>query len=180
MIEITDKIISQIGDKIVEYSPGLFMAVIIFTVFYGIAWITRKIAVKLSRKMDTDKSTVIRLVGSIFKAVIIILGLITALGTLGIDITALVAGLGLTGFALGFALKDALSNLLAGVLVLFYQPFRCGDEIEVAGCKGVVTEINLRYTVLKGETAEFLIPNSVCFTKWIAVHKKTVKSEQYQ
>ena len=43
------------------------------------------------------------------------------LGILGVDIAALVAGLGLTGFALGFTLKDALSNLLAGILILFYQ-----------------------------------------------------------
>ena len=52
------------------------------------------------------------------------LGVITALGTIGVDVTGLVAGFGLTGFAVGFAMKDALANLLAGVMILLYRPFR--------------------------------------------------------
>ena len=51
-------------------------------------------------------------------------------GTVGVDVSALVAGLGLAGFAIGFALRDAVSNTLAGVLVLMYQPFRVGDDIK--------------------------------------------------
>src|ERR1700740_2837155 len=55
-------------------------------------------------------------------------GVVTVLGTLGVDVTALVAGLGLLGFALGFALKDMISNVLAGILILVYKPFRRGDR----------------------------------------------------
>ncbi len=83
----------------------------------------------------------------------------------------MVAGLGLSGFALGFALKDALSNMLAGILILFYHPYRCGDKIMITGCEGVVTDINLRYTKLDAAEKEYLIPNSTCFTKWVAVNK---------
>ena len=57
-------------------------------------------------------------------------GLVTALGTLGVDVSALVAGLGLTGFALGFAVKDTISNILAGVLLLVYRPFSKKDYVE--------------------------------------------------
>ena len=48
---------------------------------------------------------------------VMIFGFVTALGSVGVDVSALVAGLGLTGFALGFALKDTISNLLSGVLI---------------------------------------------------------------
>ena len=66
------------------------------------------------------------------------LGLITALGTIGINVSALVAGLGLTGFALGFALKDLVANVVAGVLVLVYRPFHRQDHVAVAGFEGTV------------------------------------------
>jgi len=77
---------------------------------------------------------------------LIIFGFITAPGTLGVNISALVAGLGLTGFALGFAFRDALPNVLAGIMILFYHPFRRGDRVVITGLEGQVTAIDLRYT----------------------------------
>ena len=88
---------------------------------------------------------------------------------MGINVSALVAGLGLTGFAVGFALKDVLSNFLAGVLILLYRPFRLNHYIAVAGSEGIVTEIDLRYTTLQKERQKFLIPNSVLFTNSITL-----------
>ncbi|MFA7098279.1 MAG: mechanosensitive ion channel domain-containing protein, partial [Gammaproteobacteria bacterium] len=105
---------------------------------------------------------------------LIAVGAITALGTLGVNVAAMVAGLGLTGFALGFALKDMLSNLLAGVLILAYRPFRRGDRIAVAGFEGTVIGIDLRYTILQGEQRQFLIPNSVLLTNSISLHRLQV------
>lgn len=100
------------------------------------------------------------------------LGLITALGTTGVNVTALVAGLGLTGFALGFALRDVLSNLLAGLLLLIFRPFQRRDYVMVSGFEGVVTAIDLRYTVLQAEDRTVLIPNSILFTNPIALRPR--------
>ena len=91
------------------------------------------------------------------------------MGTAGIDVSALVAGLGLTGFALGFAFRDVLSNVLAGVLILMYRPFRRGDRIAVSGLEGTVTGIDLRYTILENDGKTILIPNSNLFTNPIVV-----------
>ena len=88
-----------------------------------------------------------------------------------VDVTALVAGLGLTGFALGFALKDLISNLLAGVLLLLYRPFQRGDHIDVAGFSGFVREIDLRYTTLEEEEKIYLVPNSLLLSKGIKVER---------
>jgi small-conductance mechanosensitive channel len=63
-----------------------------------------------------------QLLASIARVGLLILGFVTALGTLGVNITGIVAGLGLTGFALGFALRDSIANLLAGVLILLFRP----------------------------------------------------------
>jgi small-conductance mechanosensitive channel len=96
--------------------------------------------------------------------------IVTAVGTVGVDVKALVAGLGLTGFALGFAFKDIISNLLAGVLILLYRPFTRGQEIEVAGVSGTVAEIDLRYTtLLREDGSRVLVPNANLFTNNIRV-----------
>ena len=100
-----------------------------------------------------------------------ILGLVTALGTLGVNITGIVAGLGLTGFALGFALKDSIANLLAGVLILLYRPFDVGDHIDVSGFAGKVVTVNLRYTELAANEQCVLVPNSKLLTDPIRVTK---------
>lgn len=164
------------GGKIVSFLPNLIAAVMVFVAFYVIAYVFNRIITNIGRRAHEDKATVLQLIASALKTTIIVVGVITALGTLGIDVTALVAGLGLTGFALGFALKDALSNLLAGILILFYHPFHCGDRIRVGDCEGVVTDISLRYITLDAGDKIFLIPNSTCFTNWIAIDKNGAKS----
>ena len=111
------------------------------------------------------------LLASIARIALIVLGVITALGTLGVNITGIVAGLGLTGFALGFALKDSIANVLAGVLILLYRPFEVGDRIDVGGLSGRVTHVDLRYTELDAESERVLVPNSKMLTDPIRVAK---------
>ena len=111
------------------------------------------------------------LLASIARVGLLILGLVTALGTLGVNILGIVAGLGLTGFALGFALKDSIANLLAGVLILLYRPFEVGDRIDVGGLAGRVTHVDLRYTELDSENERVLVPNAKLLTDPIRVSK---------
>ena len=79
------------------------------------------------------------------------------------------AGLGLTGFALGFALRDILANVVVGTLILVYRPFRRRDRAGVAGFEGMVSDIDLRYTTLESKEKRVLIPNSTLFTNAISV-----------
>jgi small-conductance mechanosensitive channel len=112
-----------------------------------------------------------QLLASIARVGLLILGFVTALGTLGVNITGIVAGLGLTGFALGFALRDSIANLLAGVLILLYRPFDVGDRIDVSGLSGRVITVNLRYTELDAGNECVLVPNSKMLTDPIKVSK---------
>jgi len=112
-----------------------------------------------------------QLLASIARVGLLILGLVTALGTLGVNILGIVAGLGLTGFALGFALKDSIANLLAGVLILLYRPFEVGDRIDVGGLTGRVAHVDLRYTELDAESERVLVPNAKLLTDPIRVSK---------
>ena len=112
-----------------------------------------------------------RVLSGIIKNIMLIVGLITALGTLGVNISAIVAGLGLTGFAFGFAFKDMLSNFISGALIFIYEPFKLGDTIEVEGKTGEVIDINLRYVTIEAEDQKVLIPNSISVSKVISVMK---------
>ncbi len=105
----------------------------------------RKVVRKAGVAAGID-SSVINLLARSAHVVLLVIGLVTTLGTLGIDVSAIVASLGLTGFAVGFALKDSISNLLSGVLILIHRPFNVGDTIKVKTFEGLVSAIDLRYT----------------------------------
>ncbi len=78
----------------------------------------------------------------------LLFALIIGLGNLGIDTSALIAGLGVSGLVLGFALKDTLSNFASGMLILLYQPFDVGHFVEVSGTMGTVRDMTLVSTIL--------------------------------
>lgn len=152
----------------VEYLPRLVSSLVVLIVFWLLGSAVERLARQLTRGRGLDPDLT-RLLGRWGKIALLLVGAITALGTLGIDVTALVAGLGLTGFALGFALKDIISNGLAGILVIIYKPFQNGDQIAVTALEGTVTEVNLRYTVLTTGGKKVFIPNASLFTNPITV-----------
>ena len=156
-------------DMVKDFAPNLVMAIIILLGFIFAGRILKKI---ISKKITSDNPVIMNLIGQTVKTLFFLFGLVTSLGTLGIDVSAMVAGLGLTGFAISFALKDTLSNFISGVLVLIYKPFNINDSIEIDKYKGVVIDVNLRYTVINQEGDEVLVPNSFIFSKPIIINKK--------
>ncbi len=150
------------------WAPRIGGAIVVFLVFFILAKIIKRIITNNAerRKIDRNLTSLLARTSSI---ILIIFGIVTALGTLGVNVSALVAGLGLTGFAIGFALKDTISNLLSGVLILLYRPFEIGNRIKIAGYEGIVISIDLRYTELESEGNRVLIPNSKLFTDPITV-----------
>ncbi len=154
--------------QLYEWLPNAAAALTIFILFYIAGQLARKLILHGSGRLQLNQHVALLLArGS--RITLILLGVITALGTVGVDVSAMVASLGLTGFALGFALKDTISNLLSGVLILLYQPFNIGHKIKVAGHEGKVKSIDLRYTELESAGERILIPNSKLFTDPLVV-----------
>ena len=150
--------------------PNILFGVGIFFLF----WIFSKIIQLMIRNFLTSKNpdtNISRVISGIIKNIIVIIGFITALGTMGINVSAIVAGLGLTGFAFGFAFKDMLSNFISGILIFIYEPFKLGDTVIVDGKEGRVVDINLRYVTLKSKNSQILVPNSLSVSKSIEVNK---------
>ena len=151
-----------------ELSQQAGMSILIFAGFWVAAKIGQKVLMRVGTSQHIDQELA-SFIGRTAKIAVLILGLITALSHLGIDVSAMVAGLGLTGFALGFALKDVISNVLAGVLILIYKPFQKDDCIKIKSYEGKVISTDLRYTVLLSDGLTVYVPNSLLFTDAITV-----------
>lgn len=153
------------------FLPRVALAGGAFVTFWVLGRASRRVINHLAR-FRSQETDLIFFMGRAAHITLLVFGTVTALGTLGIDVTALVAGLGLTGFALGFALKDILSNALSGILIIIYKPFKLGNLITVTDLEGKIMEINLRYTVLEAEGQTIFVPNANLLTNPVIVHKE--------
>ncbi|KPL03067.1 MAG: hypothetical protein AMJ90_04070 [candidate division Zixibacteria bacterium SM23_73_2] len=165
------KELQNLTNEIAVFGPRAVVGLFIFLFFWLLSIIIKTIIMDTGRKFSPGRKQVFNLIGKLVKGILLVLAAVIALGKMGINVTALVAGLGLTGFALGFALRDVLSNVLAGALILMYRPFQLNDRISVAGFEGNVIDIDLRYTTLQAENKKILIPNSTLFTNAVSVLK---------
>jgi small-conductance mechanosensitive channel len=161
-------IVQTLIEQTTLWAPRVSGVIVVFLVFFILAKIIKRIITNNAERLKLDRNLT-SLLARTSSITLIIFGIVTALGTLGVNVSALVAGLGLTGFAIGFALKDTISNLLSGVLILLYRPFEIGNRIKISGYEGVVVSIDLRYTELDAEGNKILIPNSKLFTDPITV-----------
>ena len=165
---VKEYLIEALPRQAADWLPKVGSAMLILFVFWLLAVVTRKVVRKGGVAAGID-SSVINLLARSAHVVLLVIGLVTTLGTLGIDVSAIVASLGLTGFAVGFALKDSISNLLSGVLILIHRPFNVGDTIKVKTFGGLVSAIDLRYTRLERDGEKILVPNSLLFTNPISI-----------
>ncbi len=145
-----------------------FRAVVIMTGFIVAGHLSRNAFARLVIR-DESRRDLWQLLDRAAYAGILGFGIVCALGTAGFNVTALVAGLGLTGFALGFALRDALSNAVAGVMILLHRPFVPGDYIAVANFEGRVTGTDLRHTTLESDGKRHLVPNATVLNSPVTV-----------
>ncbi|UAW96919.1 mechanosensitive ion channel family protein [Halopseudomonas nanhaiensis] len=144
--------------------PRLLAGVLVLLLFWAFAsavrWITRLVL----RGLISDL-TVENLIKQITYYSIWAIGIIVATSALGFDPQALATGLGLTGVALGFALKDILSNFVSGLLILLMRPFEINDQIVIGPTEGSVERILLRATQIRTyDGRAVLVPNSEVFT----------------
>jgi small conductance mechanosensitive channel len=150
-------------DKLIEYVIGhagalISAAVVIIVGFVAARWIGKLVDRWLTHKaMEPPMRT---LLVRIVRLLIFALALVVALGTAGMDVTALIAGVSIAGVGVGLALQGVLGNLVAGLTIIFTKPFRVGEWIEIAGVSGQVRGIELfTTTLLHTDMSRVVIPN---------------------
>jgi small-conductance mechanosensitive channel len=94
-------------------------------------------------------------------AALVVVVMVSALGTLGIQTTSMLAVLGAAGLAIGLALQGSLSNIAAGIMLITLRPFRVGDFVSIAGQEGSVDQVKVFQTVLRTpDNRSVTLPNS--------------------
>lgn len=118
-------------------------------------WITRYLRKKA--ESDVESATTIGLISFLSKMLLFVLIVLLALNNLGIDITALVAGLGVGGVAVALALQNILGDLFASLTIVLDKPFIVGDFVVVGDFSGTIEHIGLKTTRLRSLSGEQLI-----------------------
>lgn len=143
-------------------SRSLLAIAILVVSFLASRWLARVVAGAARRqKADIGVQETLR---RLTRWSVMILGGVLAIEQLIPNVTSLLAGLGIAGLTIGFALQDVAKNLIAGVLLLIQRPFEIGDSIEVSGFTGNVLDIKLRTTDIRTIDGRFVtIPNADVF-----------------
>ncbi|QIL20621.1 mechanosensitive ion channel domain-containing protein [Thermomonas sp. HDW16] len=126
-------------------------------------WLAKRLSTGLDRVMIRAgvDATLGGFLRNIAYAVMLVLVIMTALTALGVPTTSMFAILGAAGLAVGLALKDSLSNIASGVMLIVLRPFRTGDHVIAAGQEGVVLEVRVFQTRLRAADHRVIIlPNS--------------------
>src|SRR6185369_16568234 len=125
----------------VKAPQWVFQALLIAITFFAFRWAARVAgrAVRRSQLSELLRATVSRLAGTS----VMLLGMGVILTQLGVQLAPVLAGFGIAGLAVGFALQNTLANLAAGGLILGTRPYDLGDEIEAAGVAGTVKRMSL-------------------------------------
>lgn len=145
--------------------------------FWLLARFVGSFVMRFQARVADDQKALLILLADVLGWALFIIGVIAGLGTAGINVTALVMGLGLTGFALGIAMKDILSNMISGVLIMLFRPFGRGDRVRIDKHQGEVVSVDLRCTTLRAPGATVLIPNAIAYSQVVVVLNADAQTE---
>jgi small conductance mechanosensitive channel len=157
---------TTLGDLIsLQFLAGLLGdllgAVVVLLLGFAIAgWIGRRVRSLSDRHARLDQ-TLFDFLANLARYAVIGLSVLIVLNTFGIQTTSLVAVIGAAGLAIGLALQGTLSNVAAGVMLIFFRPIKLGDFVTINGESGIVRSINLNFTELASiGNFQIIIPNS--------------------
>jgi len=167
MLEESTRFLERAQEWLVDPDGGIRFGinVLVFLAILLVAKVLGNVLGKvIGRAMSTSRMKSSDLLREFFvnttRKVVFLLGLVMGLGQLGIDIGPLLAGVGVVGFVIGFALQETLANFAAGIMILLYRPYDIGDVVEVAGQMGKVDAMSLVSTVLlTPDNQRLTIPN---------------------
>jgi len=151
----------RVANYVETHGTALLSAILILAAGFFVArWVGELAKRWLSRKELQLEPPVQMLFVRLLRLLVLVFALVTAAGTAGMNVTALVASVGVAGVGVGLATQGVLSNIVAGLTIIFTKPFRVGEYIEMLGTHGQVTAIELSSTtLLHSDRSRVVIPN---------------------
>lgn len=165
-ISLVSQYTQRITGWLIDSGPKVLLKLLLFCViilvFYFIKRGIRAGLEKALSKSSLNLSELARrMIVSTVANLVLLFGFLVALSQLGISLGPLLAGLGVAGFIIGFALQDSLSNFASGVMILIYRPYDVGDLIDVSGAYGRVHKMNLVSTTITTlDNQNIVVPNN--------------------
>lgn len=156
----------SIAEWIQDNAARIIFQSLIFLLILVIAWkAARLVELIVERAMNSSRvhlsQLLQRMIVSAARSIVLMLGILIGLSQLGVSLGPLLAGLGIAGFIVGFALQDSLSNFASGLMILIYRPFDVGDTVDVNGAFGTVRHMSLvNTTVLTYDNQTLIVPNN--------------------
>jgi len=166
VVSLIGQWVEDAKDWLVENGPNflvtVFTVILILFVFKLLALLSERL---VHKAFASSKAKISKLLREFFEnmvsKLVMVIGVLVALAHVGVQIGPLLAGLGIVGFIVGFALQDTLSNFASGIMILIYKPFDIGDIIEAAGQKGTVNQMSLvSTTIFSFDNQILIIPNN--------------------
>jgi len=157
---------AALKDAIKTNAPDLVFRLLLFIavllVFRTLSRITKRIVRVATGRSKLEMSELLKnILVSTSGGTVMALGILMALSQVGISLAPMLAGLGVAGFIVGFALQDSLGNFAAGAMILIYRPFDVNDFVEVTGASGLVKKMNLvSTTIVTFDNQTLVVPNS--------------------
>jgi small conductance mechanosensitive channel len=142
------------SSTVIDLGYKIFLAMAIVVASVVIARFVKRSIIGANEKMQRIDATLMPLISAMAAYLVYTLGLLIVLDVFGVNTNSIIALLGAAGIAVGLALKDTLSNIAAGIMLLFLRPFTVGDFITCGDVSGSVREIGVFVTVI--ETADGL------------------------
>ncbi|MGI9316469.1 MAG: mechanosensitive ion channel family protein, partial [bacterium] len=158
--------VSDLKDLVRDKGPNFFFQLLLFFLilflFIKLAgWVKHLIDKAIDTAGVQMSKLARRMVTNISGNVVIVVGFLVALSQVGISLGPVLAGLGIVGFIIGFALQDSLGNFASGVLILIYRPYDVGDVVKLGGVTGQVHKMSLvNTTILTLDNQTLIIPNN--------------------
>jgi len=171
----------SIVDVVADDGPTFVFRLLIFLlIIYAFRKLAKIVEKLVNRGLASSKihlsQLLNRMIVSVASNLVLILGVLIALSQIGISLGPLLAGLGIAGFVIGFALQDTLSNFASGLMILFYRPFDVGDTVEAGGVFGKVNHMSLvNTTFLTFDNQTIILPNNLV---WAGVIKNVTAQKQ--
>ena len=148
----------------------LEMSFFIFILFFLVSSAVKYIMTKVGLTLTPNKQTLINLLARLASLLILGLGLISALNEMGYDLTVVLGSLGISALALSLAIKDSVSNMVSGFLIILYEPFVVGSHVSISGKSGVVEKIELKYVTIREDPKKIhILPNTKVLTEVISL-----------
>jgi small conductance mechanosensitive channel len=165
----SDAFVKLVAEDGVRLLFRLLLVVLIVFAFSQLAKVAQKLVNRALNSARVRISHLLKeMVVSAVRNLIVILGVLFAISQLGISLGPLLAGLGIAGFIIGFALQDSLANFASGMLILLYRPFDVGDVVEAHGIKGRVSHMSLVNTIFMTlDNQKLIVPNNLIWSSVI-------------